>query len=379
MTHHRPLLSAALPDFPWDSIAEDRERAKSHPDGLVDLSVGSPVDPVAPSIQLALSESAAEPGYPTTAGTPELVDAIVESLSRRYGVEDLSTSAVLPVVGTKEAIAWLPTLLGLGRGELAEATVIIPPLAYPTYEVGARLAGVDVVRSENPARDERDLSGAGLIYLNSPSNPTGKVLEPEVLEEIVSWARENDVVVASDECYLGLNSDQSRPARSILDPAVSGGSVEGLIAIHSLSKTSNLAGYRAGFFAGDEELIAELRLLRKHAGLIVPGPIQAAMVAALNDDDQEHLQKLRYANRRADLARALGEAGLAIADSTGGLYLWATRGESGRDTVSWLADLGIIAAPGDFYGPDGERFVRFSLTATDEAISEAYRRLSAAK
>lgn len=362
MTDRTPL-GRSLPDFPWDTIADVKERAARHPGGLIDLSVGTPVDAVDPAIQLALSENAAAPGYPQTAGTPELRGAIVEALGRRYNVGGLSPESVLPVVGTKEAIAWLPTTLGL-RG----ARVVIPEVAYPTYEVGALIADCEVVRSDEP------VEGAALVYVNSPSNPTGRVRSVGEMRRWVEFARDTGAIIASDECYMGL--PWSADPVSLLDPRVSGGDNTNLLAIHSLSKTSNMASYRAGFIAGDEALVQELLLVRKHAGLIVPGPVQHAMVAALSQDTHEQLQRLTYANRRAVLLKALIDAGFAVDDSEAGLYLWARREEAGaRETLSWLAERGILAAPGDFYGPAGARHVRIALTATDAKIKEAADRL----
>lgn len=364
----RTPLGNTLPDFPWNSLAGAKAKAQAHPDGIVDLSVGNPVDPVAPGVQLALSAAAEAPGYPATAGTPELRQAIFDALSRRYSIAVESPAATLPVVGTKEAIAWLPTLLGL-RGE----TIVIPPVAYPTYEVGALIAGATPVRESDPAK----FGSAGLAFINSPSNPTGEVLTIEYLREVVAWARANNAIVASDECYIGLGWDDEKQPVSILDPRVTDGDNTGLIAMHSLSKSANMASYRAGFFAGDAALIAELLELRKHAGLITPGPIQAAMVAALEDDDSEALQRGRYAARRAKLVRALTDAGFRIEHSEAGLYLWATRGENCRDTVDWLAERGILVAPGDFYGPEGEQFIRMGLNGTDERVDTACARLAA--
>ncbi|AGF72123.1 succinyldiaminopimelate transaminase [Corynebacterium halotolerans] len=366
----RTPLGAALPDFPWDTLSEAKAKAAAHPDGIVDLSVGTPVDPVAPGIQLALAEAAAAPGYPQTTGTPRLREAIADALGRRHGMTGLTPGAVLPVIGTKEAIAWLPTLLGIRGG-----TVVIPEVAYPTYEVGALLAGCTPLRADSllkigPATPD-------LMFINSPSNPTGKVLGVEHLRKVVGWARDRGVILVSDECYLGLGWEDDKEPVSILDPRVCDGDHTGLIAIHSLSKSSNLASYRAGYLAGDNALIAELLAVRKHAGLMVPGPIQAAMVAALEDDDQETAQKLRYAVRRAKLLAALIGAGFTVDDSEAGLYLWATRGEDGRATVDWFAERGILVAPGDFYGPRGKEHIRMSLTGTDERVDAAVARLSA--
>jgi succinyldiaminopimelate transaminase len=364
-------VSASLPEFPWDTLVDAKVLAAAHPDGIVDLSVGTPVDPVAPVIQEALVAAASAPGYPATAGTAELRESAVAALARRYGITGLGEAAILPVIGTKELIAWLPTLLGLGARD-TEAVIVVPELAYPTYDVGARLAGAQVLRADS-------LTALGpqspaLVYLNSPSNPTGRVLGVDHLRKVVGWARERGVPVASDECYLGLAWD-AQPL-SVLHPSVCDGDHTGLLAVHSLSKTSSLAGYRAGFVAGDAGLVAELLAVRKHAGMMVPTPVQAAMVAALNDDDHEKLQRERYARRREVLLPALRSAGFAVEHSEAGLYLWATRGEGCRDSVLWLAERGILAAPGEFYGPAGALHVRVALTATDERIAAAVQRLA---
>jgi succinyldiaminopimelate transaminase len=275
---------------------------------------------------------------------------------------------VLPVIGTKELIAWLPTLLGLGPAD----TVVVPELAYPTYDVGARLAGAQVIRAD--ALTQLGPQRPAVVFLNSPSNPTGAVLGVEHLRKVVTWARERGVLVASDECYLGLGWD-AEPV-SVLHPSVCDGDHTGLLAIHSLSKTSSLAGYRAGFVAGDPAVVAELLAVRKHAGMMVPGPVQAAMVAALDDDAHEVAQRERYGHRRIALLRAVRDAGLTVDHSEAGLYLWVTRGEPCRDTVAWFAERGILTAPGEFYGPRGSRHVRMALTATDERIDAAVARLT---
>jgi len=283
----------------------------------------------------------------------------------------LIEAAVLPVIGSKELIAWLPTLLGLGPADV----VVVPELAYPTYDVGARLAGAQVLRADSLT--QLGPRSPALVYLNSPSNPTGRVLGVDHLRKVVGWARDRGVVVASDECYLGLGWDVEPPEPlSVLHPSVCDGDHTGLLAIHSLSKSSSLAGYRAGFVAGDPDLVAELLAVRKHAGMMVPTPVQAAMVAALDDDDHERLQRERYESRRAALLPALRSAGFAVDHSEAGLYLWATRGEPCRDSVEWLAGRGILVAPGDFYGPGGARHVRVALTAADERIAAAVQRLS---
>ena len=353
--------------FPWDTLADVTALARSHPDGIVDLSVGTPVDDVAPVIRDALAAASSAPGYPTTAGTPALRASAVAALQRRYGITGLTDGAVLPVIGTKELIAWLPTLLGLSPDDL----VVVPELAYPTYEVGARLAGTPFVRADSLT--QLGPQSPALVYLNSPSNPTGKVLGVDHLRKVVGWARERGVLVASDECYLGLGWD-AEPV-SVLHPSVCDGDHTGLLAIHSLSKTSSLAGYRAGFVAGDATVVNELLAVRKHAGMMVPRPVQAAMVAALDDDAHEREQRERYRRRRELLLTAFRSADFTVDYSDGGLYLWVTRGEPCRDTIAWLAQRGILAAPGEFYGARGARHVRVALTATDERIAAAVDRL----
>ena len=356
-----------LPDFPWDSLATETATARSHPDGVVDLSVGTPVDPVPDVVAEALRSAWNSPGYPQTWGTPQLRTAAVDALARRYGVAGVVADAVLPTIGSKELVAWLPTLLGLGAGDV----VAIPDLAYPTYEVGALLAGASV---ERVADDEPLPAGARLVWLNSPSNPTGRVLGVEALAARVAEARDLGAVVASDECYLGLPAPGADPV-SVLDPRVHAGSVASLLAVHSLSKTSQLAGYRAGFVAGDPELVAGLLALRKHAGMIVPRPVQEAMTAAMTDDAHVAETRLRYDARRDLLRPALEEAGLRVDHSEAGLYLWATAGRPCRETVGRLAERGILVAPGEFYGPAGAEHVRVALTASDERIEAAAARL----
>jgi succinyldiaminopimelate transaminase len=361
-------LASRLPSYPWDALAPFARVARSHPGGIVDLSVGTPVDPVPRTVMDALTGAANSPGYPATAGTAGLRGAAADWLARRHGVE-VEPDAVLPVIGTKELIAWLPTLLGCGPGDV----VVYPELAYPTYDVGARLAGARPVAADG-------LTALGpqavrLAWINSPSNPTGRVLPAEHLAKVVAWARERGAIVASDECYIDLGWE-TRPV-SVLHPRVSGPSSEGVLAVFSLSKRSNMAGYRAGFVTGDPSLVAELLETRKHAGMMVPAPVQAAMAAALADDDHADEQRARYAARRTRLRAALQAAGWRVEHSEAGLYLWATHPElDGQGSVGRLAELGILVAPGQIYGPTGARYVRIALTATDERIDAAVDRLA---
>lgn len=361
-------VSARLPVFPWDKLEPYKATAAAHPDGIVDLSVGTPVDPVPELIRRALIEAADSPGYPTVWGTPALRDAITGWVRGRLGASAAGHRNVLPVVGSKELVAWLPTQLGLGAGD----QVAYPRLAYPTYEVGARLCGAEPVVYDDPTTD-LDPARVKLLWLNSPSNPTGAVLPKEELVRIVAWAREHGILIFSDECYLELGWE-AEPV-SVLHDEVCGGSYEGIVAVHSLSKRSNLAGYRAAFIAGDADVLGELLQIRKHGGMMTPAPVQAATVAALGDDLHVEEQRVRYAARREALRAALEAHGFRVEHSEASLYLWVTRDEPCWDTVAHLADLGILVAPGDFYGEAGAHFVRVAFTATDERVAAAAKRL----
>jgi len=366
-------LASRLPGFPWDRLAPASATAAAHPDGIADLSIGTPVDPVPAVIQAALAAAANSPGYPLTRGTRELRAAAAGWLARRHQVT-VSPDDVLPVIGTKELIAWLPTLLGCGSGD----AVSFPALAYPTYDIGARLAGARAVATDEPDRPG-DADGAvpvRLAWVNSPSNPTGRVLPPARMRDLAGWARATGAVLASDECYLDLGFDAT-PV-SVLHSDVCGSSHDGLLAVFSLSKRSNLAGYRAGFVAGAADLVAALLEVRKHAGMIVPAPVQAAMTAALGDDRHAEEQHARYARRRAALRPALEQAGWSVTHSEAGLYLWAAHPDYDCwESVRVLSEIGILVSPGEFYGPAGVSHIRVALTATDERIGAAAARLRA--
>jgi succinyldiaminopimelate transaminase len=356
---------AGLPEFPWDQLAPYGDTARAHEDGIVDLSIGTPVDPTPTVVQEALRAATDAPGYPLTIGSPALREALVAWSTRRLGA-DVDEANVVPSIGSKELVSLLPSLLGLSGQK-----VLLPALAYPTYDVGARLAGCEPVPTDDPTtHDPRDV---GLVWLNSPSNPTGEVLSAERLKAVVDWARGHGVLVASDECYLELGWE-TEPV-SVLHPSVSGGSTDGVLALHSLSKRSNLAGYRSGFAVGDRAAVALVVEARKHIGLLPPAPVQAATVVALADDAHVAEQKERYRGRRQVLSAAVQEAGFRIDHSEAGLYLWLTRDEDCWETVKSLAGLGILAAPGAFYGEAGARHVRLALTATDERIAAAADRL----
>ena len=363
-----------LDDYPWDAVAPYRERAAAHAGGLCDLSIGSPVDPTPRVVRDALVEATDAHAYPQTVGTPALREAICAWYERRRGVPGLQPRNVLPTIGSKELVALLPTLLGLGDGDV----VVHPRAAYPTYEVGAVVAGATPVAADDP--DEWP-EGTRLVWINSPGNPDGRVWGVEELRRAVERAREIDAVLASDECYAELGWDgewAEERVPSVLDPRVAGDSRANLLSVYSLSKQSNLAGYRAAFVAGCGRIVADLLKHRKHLGLMLPAPVQHAMTAALSDDEHVAEQKARYRARREALKPALEAAGFRIDRSEAGLYLWATEGRDAWESMGRLADLGILAGPGVFYGPHFPQHVRFSLTATDDRIHAAAERLRAA-
>jgi succinyldiaminopimelate transaminase len=359
-----------LPDFPWDSLAPYGKVARAHPGGIIDLSVGTPVDATPGVVQAALRSASDAPGYPQTYGTLPLRTAVAQWFARRRGVDGVDPDGVLPTIGSKEFVAWLPTLLGLGEGDL----VVHPEIAYPTYDVGARLAGATPVPSDGVVALGPDRR-VKLVWLNSPGNPHGRVLGVEHLRKVVDWARSLGAVVASDECYAEL-AWNGEPVPSILDPRVCGGSHEGLLAVYSLSKQSNLAGYRAAFAAGDADLVRSLLEVRKHAGMIMPWPVQEAMRVALGDDEHVHVQRETYRRRRAVVAEALRDNCFRIDHSEAGLYLWTTRDEACWATVEWFSRRGVLVAPGAFYGPKAAQHVRVALTATDERIGRLAERLA---
>ncbi|OAE02431.1 succinyldiaminopimelate transaminase [Arthrobacter sp. OY3WO11] len=381
MTAAARTFGLDLPDYPWEAMAPYAAKAAQHPGGAVNLSIGTPVDPTPALIQDALKAAADAPGYPTVHGTPALREAIAGWFERRRGVAGLDPRNIMPTVGSKELVAWLPLLLGLKPGDV----VVRPRVAYPTYDIGATLAGVTSVATDNlDELDDATRARVRLIWVNSPGNPTGSVRGVDSLKALVQQARALGAVVASDECYAELGwgdwdiqrGGQAVP--SILDPRVAGGSHQGLLAVYSLSKQSNVAGYRAAFVAGDPGLMPNLVNSRKHAGMIVPHPVQEAMRVALGDDAHVEAQKDLYRGRRERLVPALLDFGLEIKDSDAGLYLWSTAGESTWDTVGRLAERGIVVGPGVFYGEAGNGYIRVALTGTDERIDAAVSRLVAA-
>ncbi|GAA3928107.1 succinyldiaminopimelate transaminase [Microbacterium soli] len=362
-----------LAEYPWDAVAPYREQAASHPDGLVDLSIGSPVDPTPEVIRAALARATDAHAYPQTVGTAALREAIVAWYARRRGVPGLSAADVMPTIGSKELVALLPTLLGLGERDV----VVHPRVAYPTYAVGATVAGATPVAVDDPADWPQ---GTKLAWINTPGNPDGRTWGVEELAAAVRRARELGAVLASDECYAELGWDgpwATQPIPSVLDPRVTGGTRSGLLSVYSLSKQSNLAGYRAAFVAGCARIIGDLLTARRHLGLMPPVPVQHAMTAALRDDEHVARQKELYRQRRELLVPALRAAGFRIDGSEAGLYLWATEDRDAWDSMGRLARLGILAGPGHFYGDHSADHVRVSLTAPLERVEKAAARLAA--
>jgi len=354
-------LRGQLPDFPWDALAPYGDIARSYPQGIIDLSQGTPVDSTPEFIQQAFRDASNSPSYPVTAGTPELRAAI-----KKWAIDRLGASGdfdVLPLIGSKELVAWLPTIVESKR-------VLIPEIAYPTYHVGAVLAGAESIPV---AIDSKSWPAADLAWLNSPSNPTGRVHSDAEIKACIDWSRTNKALLVSDECYLEF--EQSAHPVSVLSHT--GGDNTNILAIHSLSKRSSMAGYRAAFMVGDSELIARIREIRKHGGMMVPLPVQKAMTVALSDDKHVGEQRARYNTRKDVLRPALEAAGFKIEFSNAGLYLWCTRNEDAWQSVSWLADRGILATPGSFYGSDGVQHIRIAMTATDAQIAAAAERIKA--
>ena len=368
----RPL---DLPEFPWDQLAPAKARAAEHPGGICDLSVGTPVDDTPSFIRDALADASNAHGYPTVIGTAEVRDAIAAWGARR-GMVNVGPAGVIPTIGSKEAVAWIPFLLGVRPGD----TVLVPDVAYPTYDIGARLAGATPVAVDPTNPDS--WPEATLVYLNSPGNPDGHVMSKDQLRAAVRWARSHGAVIVSDECYAALPWAEpyvSQGVPSLLDAQVCDGDASGLIVLYSLSKQSNLAGYRAALIYGDPTLVAPIVTARKHSGLMVPAPVQHAMAIALADTEHVQAQRAVYAVRRALLLEALTEAGLDVdPDSAAGLYLWVADPTAGADSwalVNRFAELGILVAPGDFYGTAAHGRVRVALTASDERIAAAAQRI----
>jgi len=368
------LRGESLPDFPWDTLTPYKETALTYPGITADLSIGTPVDPTPDIAIRALRESEQSPGYPPPLGTPELREAMVGWWKRTRGAT-VTTDGVLPTLGSKEMVALLPALLGV------TGTVLIPDSAYPTYDVGARLTGATPVAVDTGS-DPSTWPDAELVWLNSPGNPHGHVLDADQLGRIVEWGRRTGTIIASDECYAALPWDEpyvTGGVPSILDDSIAGTDNTGLLALYSASKQSNLAGYRAAMIAGDPDILRPLIEVRKHMGFLMPGPVQTAMAAVLDDDEHVAEQRAIYDRRRLILLDAAAHAGLDADPGTkAGLYLWLKERTGVLDAwgiVEALSRRGILVAPGTFYGESSRMRVRMSLTATDEAIDAAAQRL----
>jgi succinyldiaminopimelate transaminase len=364
------------PPYPYDRLRVLERLADSLPGGVVDCSIGTPCDPV-PDVAARAAAAAlpASMGYPASAGSAALRDAAAAWIGRRFGVS-VDASHVGACVGTKELVASLPHLLRLRNPQ--RDTVLYPAVAYPTYEMGAILAGCRPVPVALDAQWHLDLSTisaedaerALLLWVNEPGNPTSSVATRDQLAATAAWARERGIVVASDECYTEFAPEPATILTSGLD---------GVLAMHSLSKRSNLAGMRVGFYAGDGNLVEYLVETRKHAGLMAPAPMQAAAVAALGDDEHVDVQRARYAERRAFALDALAPLGLVHDGGPCAFYLWLRHAESADDGWEIAAQLaqaaGLLVAPGDLYGPVGADHVRVALVQPRERLELAFDRL----
>jgi succinyldiaminopimelate transaminase len=369
-----------LPPYPYDRVAALGKLAEALPGGVVDCSIGTPCDAPPPGVIEALSSSGSERGYPASAGSPALIGAAAAWLERRFGLPAVPAGSVAACVGTKELVASVPHILRLRQPE--RDTVLYPAVSYPTYAMGAALAGCRAVpvppRPGRPggldlsAIAESDADRALVLWSNSPSNPTGGLGD---LAAEAAWGRARGVPVFSDECYAEFT--WVGPPRTVLQHGF-----DGVVAVHSLSKRSNLAGVRVGFFAGDPELVEFLRSVRRHAGLMVPGPAQAAGAVALSDDEHVEAQRGRYLQRLTFMADVLGRAGCPVALPEGGFYLWVPVPSQWPDAWSMAEDLarrgGILVSPGDLYGQDGAGFVRVAVVQPMDRLELVADRLLAA-
>ncbi len=366
-----------LPPYPYDRVAALGKLAEALPGGIVDCSIGTPCDPPLPAVIDALSTSHSERGYPASAGSPVLLAAAAAWLERRFGLGKISPSSLAACVGTKEFVASVPQFLRLRQPD--RDTVLYPAVSYPTYAMGAALAGCRAVAVpplpgqlgglDLASIDESDAARALVLWSNSPSNPSGGLGD---LGAEGAWGRARGVPVFSDECYAEFTWDGA--PQSILESGL-----DGVVAVHSLSKRSNLAGVRVGFFAGDGELVAFLRTVRQHAGLMVPGPAQAAGAVALGDDDHVTLQRERYRERLEFLAGVLSEAGVPASLPQGGFYLWVPVPDAWSDAWSMAEDLsrraGLLVSPGDLYGEGGSGFVRVAVVQPMDRLELVAARL----
>ncbi len=361
------------PPYPYDRLDDLRAVADRHDGGVVDLSVGAPIDPPEPFVLDALGTSGDAHRYPASVGLAPLRAAAARWMRRRFDVE-VPGDQIGASIGAKEFVASLPRYLRLRSPD--RDTVLYPAISYPSYEMGAILAGcrpVAVPTAPDGALDldaiePDDAARALLLWSNSPSNPTGDL---DDLAAAAAWGRARDVPVFSDECYVEFTWDGR--GRTILEHGL-----DGVVAVHSLSKRSNLAGLRVAFYAGDAGLVGYLREVRKHGGMMMPGPAQAAGAVALDDDEHVEVQRGRYHHRLTQLADALTEwTGEKIALPRGGFYLWVPTGDvDGWGFAERLArEGGALVSPGEFYGPAGRNFVRIAVVQTDDRLGLVAERL----
>ncbi|MCC6185401.1 MAG: aminotransferase class I/II-fold pyridoxal phosphate-dependent enzyme [Microthrixaceae bacterium] len=367
------------PPYPYDRLADIVAAATAHDGGAVDLSIGTPGDPPAPAVLDALASSGTERGYPPSIGTEALRAAVAEWFDRRFGV-GVDPSDVGAAIGTKELVAGLPHWLRLR--DPSRDTVLYPEVSYPSYAMGATLAGCRAVpvpmddrwRLDLSHIDPADAARALCLWANTPGNPAGGL---DDLAAVAEWGRRHGVPVFSDECYVEFtwSGPPARPGQAPGATVLSSGT-EGVVAVHSLSKRSNLAGLRVGFYAGDPELVHYLQEVRKHAGFMVPGPAQAAAVVALGDQRDVDVQRERYRTRLARMAGILEGVGIAAPLPDGGFYLWvpAPEGDAWRLAQRLAAELGIVSSPGEFYGHAASGHVRLALVQPDEALDLLERR-----
>lgn len=359
------------PPYPYDRLNELKAQILERHDSVVDLSVGTPFDEPPAAVVAALSASGAARSYPPSVGTASFLGAAQGWLQRRFDVS-VDVAQIGATVGSKEFVALLPRFMALRTP--TRDTVLYPAIAYPSYEMGATLAGLRAVpvpfRADGcldlDSIDPGDTARALLLWSNSPGNPTGQL---DDLEAAASWGRTHGVPVFSDECYIEFTWNGA--GRTILEHGS-----EGVVAVHSLSKRSNLAGGRAGFYAGDAEIVDFLREVRKHAGLMVPGPVQAAATVALGDQDHVDAQRDRYLHRLRLMAEVLSDwSGDAVGVPDGAFYLWIPT-DDGWDYATRLAHAGgAVVSPGEFYGTDGARHVRVAVVQPDEQIDVVAERL----
>ncbi len=355
------------PPYPYDRLDELKELASALPGGLIDLSIGTPCDLPPAAVVEALARSGAERSYPPSIGTTAYREAAAGWMARRLGVE-VSPDHVAACVGTKELVAGLPQWLRLRRPD--RDTVLYPAISYPTYAMGATLAGCRAVPYAGLDEiDPTDAARALCLWVNAPANPSGALVD---LGAAAAWGRANGVPVLSDECYVEFTWEG--PPRTILD-----GGLEGVLAVHSLSKRSNLAGVRAGFYAGDPDLVRYLREVRKHVGLLVPGPVQAAAVAAWSDDAHVDEQRERYRRRLETARAALAASGVEAPMPGGAFYLWAPApdGDAWGLTRRLAERAGALVSPGELYGPAGSDHVRVAVVQPDDRIALLAERLAA--